>query len=182
MIILVGPSASGKTEICKALCYKYGYHKFITTTTRDIRQGEVPGVDYNFVDKNTFLKMLKEDRFIEHVCYNENYYGTEKKNISLTTVLIVEPNGLESFNNLNDSSIVSFLLSCDKKTRHERMVKRGDQIEKINSRLSLDEVEFKDIKNATYTIDSSVRSINELAEEVHRLYTKKLKSLGLKIQ
>ena len=37
MIILVGASASGKTEICKALCYKYGFKKFVTTTTREQR-------------------------------------------------------------------------------------------------------------------------------------------------
>ena len=46
MIILVGPSASGKTEIAKILIKEYGYQKFVTTTTRNIRINEKDNVDY----------------------------------------------------------------------------------------------------------------------------------------
>ena len=94
MIILVGASASGKTEICKALCYKYGFKKFVTTTTREQRSNEINGVDYFFISKDEFLNKISQDRFIEYVQYNGNYYGTEKNQIDDKTVLIVANSNL----------------------------------------------------------------------------------------
>ena len=56
MIILVGASASGKTEICKALCYKYGFKKFVTTTTRYVQyNGNYYGTEKNQIDDKTVL-------------------------------------------------------------------------------------------------------------------------------
>ena len=90
MIILVGPSASGKTEIAKILTTKYGFKKFVTSTTRAPRVNEINGLDYNFLTEDTFIKMRNNNEFIESTFYNNNYYGTEKKLIDDKTVLIVE--------------------------------------------------------------------------------------------
>ena len=81
MIVLVGASASGKTEVTKVLAKKYNIQKFITHTTRPIRVGEENGVDYFFVTKEEFEELLKQDFFIEHTLYNGNYYGTSKKEV-----------------------------------------------------------------------------------------------------
>ena len=56
MIILCGPSASGKTEVAKLLATKYNIQKAITNTTRPIRVNEVNHVDYHFTSKEEFLK------------------------------------------------------------------------------------------------------------------------------
>ena len=58
MIILVGPSASGKTAIAKHLI-RYGYQKFVTTTTRKKRFGENDGVEYFFFIRVEFKKYIK---------------------------------------------------------------------------------------------------------------------------
>ena len=73
MIVLAGASASGKTEVAKELAKRYGITKVITTTTRNIRVGEVDGRDYFFVSKERFEEMINEGRFVEHTLYNENY-------------------------------------------------------------------------------------------------------------
>ena len=54
MIVLVGASASGKTELAKQLYQTYGYKKCITTTTREPRKNEVDGIDYHFLSQETF--------------------------------------------------------------------------------------------------------------------------------
>ena len=54
MIILVGASASGKTEIAKLIIKKYGFKKMVTTTTRPMRAGEVADIDYHFISKEEF--------------------------------------------------------------------------------------------------------------------------------
>ena len=177
MIILTGASASGKTEVCKSLCFRYGYKKFVTTTTRAPRVGEIDGVDYYFISKEEFLKKIDNNEFIEHVCYNGNYYGTEKIHIEQNAVLVVEPNGLKAFRALNDSSIVSFVLESSQETRKRRMILRGDDIEAINYRLIIDENNFSKEKviDADYFVDSEKVTILKLAEQINDLYNKKRK-------
>lgn len=176
MIILIGPSASGKTEVCKLLCKKYGYKKFVTTTTRDKRVGEIDGIDYNFVSITDFKNLLKNNSLIEYTQYNNNFYGTEKKNIHLNTVLIVDPNGLKSFQQLNNPSIVSFLLTCDKNSRINRMKERKDPIEKINERIKIDKINFSEEKteSANYIISTSNKTIEEITNIVNNLYKDKI--------
>lgn len=90
MIVLTGPSASGKTSIVIKLVKNYGYSKVITTTTRSPRVGEMDGVDYHFVSVIKFLKDKKNNEFIETIFYNGNYYGTTRSEISGKKVLIVD--------------------------------------------------------------------------------------------
>ena len=82
MLILVGPSASGKTEIAKLLDIKYHLTKVITHTTREKRINEKDDVDYHFVSKDDFLIMKINNEFVETTTYNNNYYGTSKKEIA----------------------------------------------------------------------------------------------------
>ena len=58
MLILVGHSASGKTEIANELKRDYDMKKIITYTTRPIRVNEVNGIDYHFVTEEEFLKLI----------------------------------------------------------------------------------------------------------------------------
>ena len=54
IFILVGPSGSGKTLLSNYIHLKYHATEFVSTTTRLPRDGEVNGVDYHFVTKETF--------------------------------------------------------------------------------------------------------------------------------
>ena len=116
MIILVGASASGKTEIAKILARKYGIAKAITHTTRPMRDGEKDGLDYFFVSKEDFQKLLAENFFVEMTLYNENYYGCSKSQVSDNRAVIVDPNGLKAFQKLNDASVISFLVVADEES------------------------------------------------------------------
>ena len=178
MIILVGPSASGKTEIGKALCYKYGFKKFVTTTTRPKRVNEIEDIDYHFITLDQFKENIKNDNFIEYTIYNNNYYGTTKNEISLNTVLILEPDGLKAFNKLNIPSIISFYLECDEETRIKRMKSRLDNPESINERIKLDRSRFLNLEGYDYKINSEKLSINEITEIIYKTYLNKITSLN----
>lgn len=60
MIILVGPSASGKTQIGYSLKKIYGLEKVVTYTTRRMRSGEVNGIDYHLLLKMNFYVLKKK--------------------------------------------------------------------------------------------------------------------------
>lgn len=177
MIILVGPSASGKTEIAKILTTKYGFKKFVTSTTRAPRVNEINGIDYNFLTEDTFIKMRNNNEFIESTFYNNNYYGTEKKLIDDKTVLIVESNGLIAFKLSQYKNIYSYFLNADEIERTERMRKRGDSEEEIHKRIYHDRFKFDTSLNKYIDkfIDEDNKTTDEIAKEIYDDYISRIK-------
>ncbi len=165
MIILIGASASGKTTIAKHLTSNFNFKKFVTTTTRTPRDGEINSIDYNFVNLNTFNDMIKNNEFIEYTFYNGNYYGTEKKSISDNSVLIVEFDGLKAFKTLNNPNIISYFLKSDEHSRILRMRERGDSEENIQSRINHDKFKFNENDYLKY-IDKIIETDNLSIEEI----------------
>ena len=98
MLVLVSPSASGKSAIVKCLTKKYGLEKFITCTTRKVRVGEIDGVDYHFLSEEEFSNLYNNDEFIETVYYNGNYYGTLKREIGMILRELCRRNEVEVIN------------------------------------------------------------------------------------
>lgn len=176
MIILVGASASGKTEVAKLLAKRYGIVKAITTTTRSMRVGERDGVDYFFITKEEFLKRKASNNFVETTQYNGNYYGCSKSQIEDTKAVIVDPNGLKSFLKLNNPSVVTFYLHASDDVRAKRMRSRGDLESSIASRLEGDKVEFAKEKIAPtdFVISTDDKTLDEVTELVYKSYKSKL--------
>ena len=177
MIILIGPSASGKTEIAKKLISTFDYKKFVTTTTRNKRVGEIDGVDYYFISVDEFKENLANNKFIETTIYNNNYYGSYKSEMGDNKVLIVEPNGLKAFQSLNDPHIISFFIDSSEDDRYERMLKRGDEINDIKHRLHNDRKLFYENIKTDFIIINKNKSLEELSNDINNLYLKKIKSL-----
>ncbi len=80
ILVLSGPSGAGKSTLINEIKDKIGEYYFsISTTTRTIREGEIDGVHYHFVDEETFKKGIEDDCFLEHAFVHGNYYGTSMK-------------------------------------------------------------------------------------------------------
>lgn len=176
MIILVGASASGKTEVAKMLHKKYGIVKMITTTTRPMRVGEIHARDYFFVSKDHFQELLAKDHFVEHTCYNNNFYGSGKDQVGSNKCIVVDPMGLKAFQALKNPEIKTFFLLASENKRKERMIGRGDKPVDIQARLIKDRVEFADdkIKNVDLEIDTENLTIEEVCDLVYTTYQKLL--------
>lgn len=176
MMILIGASASGKTEVAKYLAYRHGVQKIITHTTRGKRTHEEDGVDYFFVSKDQFFKLKAKNYFVETTLYNDNFYGTSWKEIAENKCVVVNPNGLDSFLKINDRSIISFYLMADEKTRFNRMIIRGDNLENVRTRIKNDNEEFPEFlkDKVDFAIDTMNASIAEVGEQIFKLYKEKL--------
>lgn len=179
MIILVGASASGKTEVAKLLDSKYHMRKVITHTTRSIRINEKQDVDYHFVSEKDFQLLNANNSFVETTTYNGNHYGTSYAEIDDNKVLIVDPNGLKSFLNLHDPRIITFYLISSEKSRLIHMRERGDSETNIEKRLLNDREKFTDdLKTiCNFVIDSDSSTLSEMADTIFKLYNKSLQSL-----
>ncbi|WP_127717963.1 guanylate kinase [Halobacteriovorax sp. HLS] len=80
IIVIVAPSGTGKSTLIKKIKDSVtSLVESVSYTTRPIRPGEVDGVAYNFIDKDTFLKMKENGEFLEWAEVHSNFYGTSKK-------------------------------------------------------------------------------------------------------
>ncbi|MDY0345709.1 MAG: AAA family ATPase [Bacilli bacterium] len=179
MIILVGASASGKTEIAKILAKKYGIVKAITHTTRSMREGEKHEIDYFFVNKKLFQELADKSFFVEMTMYNDNYYGCSKSQVSDNKAVIVDPNGLRSFLRLDDPSVISFLVVADEEVRYQRMLARGDKKEDALRRIENDRIDFS-MENVGFThhvIINQDNTLEEAADSIYNQYVAALKKI-----
>jgi guanylate kinase len=176
MIILVGASASGKTEIAKRLIKTYGFTKFITHTTRKPRENEENHVDYHFVSLEEFNRLEASSSFIETTNYNGFKYGTSFHEIGPKKVLIVDPNGANSFVKKAPKDVCIFLIETPKEIRKERMLKRKDHLEDIEKRLKHDNLIFaKDqLDRVDYLIENNKTHLATLTKAIYDLYKKSM--------
>jgi len=77
LLVVSSPSGAGKTTLCHRLIDEFPDIVFsVSYTTRERRRGEEEGVDYHFVDDDTFTRMVDAGEFAEWAEVHGNRYGT----------------------------------------------------------------------------------------------------------
>ncbi len=136
LVILSSPSGVGKTTLTKKIQQKYQSFKIsVSHTTRLPRSNEVDGVDYHFISKEKFEKLIQEKKFYEYAKIFENYYGTLKDSVDKTIkkndiLFDIDWQGtkqLSKFKNLNLIKI--FLIPESKEELKNRLIKRNQNTE-----------------------------------------------------
>lgn len=132
LVIISSPSGGGKDSVINALLKVFpNSGRFITTTTRLPRPGNVDGVDYYFVTKEEFENKIKSDEMLEYNIYAGNYYGTEKKYLVEAlnkfdfVFTQIEVNGKHNLDKTGVANISIFLLPEDEEILKRRIEKRG---------------------------------------------------------
>ena len=172
MLVLIGPSASGKTESAKIMINRYPISRVVTCTTRKKRINEIDGFDYHFVTKTKFNQLKRDGYFLETALYNNNYYGTPRNELADDKFIILEPQGLKSFLETSECTIVAIFLKTKESTRRRRMALRKDYPEDIKKRIMADRLEFnlKEIDGLDLIIDTTNVSLSDLADQIYFSY------------
>ena len=66
LLVLSGPSGVGKTSLARQVLAQVDGLFSVSVTTRPQSPQETHGVDYHFVDDETFLTMVDSDELLEH--------------------------------------------------------------------------------------------------------------------
>ncbi|XP_028575311.2 membrane-associated guanylate kinase, WW and PDZ domain-containing protein 1 isoform X20 [Podarcis muralis] len=138
------------------------YRHAVPCTTRPPREGEVPGVDYNFLTVQEFLELEKSGTLLEVGTYEGNYYGTPKPP---SQPLSGKVNNTDALQNLQSGS----KQSTPKRTKsYNDMQNAGivhteneeeDDVPEMNSSFTADSGE-QDEHNTHSTRDSAPPSVN----------------------
>ena len=198
IIIISSPSGAGKTTLCKMLVKKVkNVILSISYTSRNMRLNEVNGKDYYFVSKEKFVRLEKNNHFIETSSNFNNLYGSPIKNIRKSNALNknilfdIDWKGARKIRKRFDSKdiIDIFILPPSVKELRKRLVKRGrDSKNEIKLRLSyaLDEIKHyneynyvlinQNIQNTAKDIINIIKYHDSIKKN-NKLLDKKLKKL-----
>ena len=160
LIVLSGPSGVGKsTVISELLGQRQDIHFSVSFTTRQPRVGEANGVNYNFVDRPEFERMIADGELLEHAEYVGNYYGTslkvieEKLAAGIDVLLDIEVQGAAKVRAKCPEAVLIFISPPSFEELSRRLHGRNtDSEEVISGRLEKARIEFREIPNYDYLV------------------------------
>jgi guanylate kinase len=145
-LILVGKAAAGKDFLKNRLVAK-NFKPGISCTTRLPRHNEVDGVDYHFMTEDQFKETIDSGEMLEHMIFNNWYYGLTKEEFEKADVMIMSKDGLDVLpKHYRDRCMVIFL-DPPRITRVERLEHRNDPNDSIVRRMNTDDKQFEDFRD-----------------------------------
>lgn len=177
LVVYTGYSGVGKGTIMKRLRELDNSVKLsVSCTTRQPRSGETNGVEYFFVSKDEFEKLIEQDGFLEYARYCDNYYGTPEKAVDemldkgYNVFLEIEVQGGMQVMKKRPDCVSIFIAPPSLEELERRLRDRGTEDEEtILKRLSAVEEEKKYQKFYTHTVlnDEVERAADEILSIIH---------------
>lgn len=152
LIVYTGASGVGKGTIMEQLLADNDNLRLsVSATTRAPRPGEVDGVNYHYVTREEFDRMIENDLLLEYAQYCDNMYGTPKASVldliekGFDVMLEIEVKGYEQVKKLFPECVTIFVLPPSIEELERRLRKRGTETDDvIAQRLSraVEEMEY----------------------------------------
>jgi guanylate kinase len=139
-------------------------------TTRPPRMNEKDGVDYHFIDVDTYLSMREGDEWEIDQEFNGWYYGNSKKDFLTSDIILLTPSGIRELSQeIRDTSIIVYL-DIPEPIRYTRLSERNDA-DDVRRRLMSDEEDFKDFLDYDVLLTDS-DTINFIFSDMLRIIRK----------
>ncbi len=136
LVVLSGPSGVGKNAVLSTLRTRNAgrpWHFAVTATTRPKRPNETNGVDYIFLGRDEFHRMVGEGEFLEHAQVYENLYGVPKQQIrdalanGQDVILQVDVQGASTIKGLIPQAVFIFLVPPSMEELRSRLTSRATE-------------------------------------------------------
>lgn len=158
LYVVSAPSGCGKGTILETVL-KNNKNIFysVSATTRSPREGEKDSINYYFLSKDEFQKLIDNNGMLEHACFCDNFYGTPRKQVEeklregYDVILEIETNGAMQIKKNFPDAISIFILPPSVSELRRRLFKRRTETEEvIEKRLSEAKNEISLAKNYDY--------------------------------
>jgi guanylate kinase len=172
IFVVSGPSGSGKSTLIRELRQKVpGLGYSISHTSRPPRGQEKNGVEYHFVSKESFQKMVENGEFVEWAEVYQDLYGTSVSGLrsqitmGLDVIMDIDVQGARNIKDHFKDAILIYVLPPSLEILEKRLRERGTDDEKaIRTRLKKAGKEIKNCVSYDYLLfnDQLDQTVEEL--------------------
>jgi guanylate kinase len=178
LIVISGPSGVGKDTVIKRLLEldpKLRYS--VSYTTRPPRPGELDGVDYRFVNKEEFERLIREDALLEYARYDGHLYGTpivpldQARAAGYDIVLKIDVQGAEQVRRRAPDALRIFLAPPNMDELLRRRTERHSESPRdqtARQRIALDEMALAPNFDQVVVNDDLEGAVQEVLEIIQR--------------
>ncbi len=173
LIVISGPAGSGKGTVVRLLLQDENYKVSVSTTSRQPRADDIPGVTYNFVSRDEFIDMIANGELAEFAEYVGNFYGTPIKSIEAlmqsgkNVILEIETQGALQIKSKFPEALLIWLSPPDYQTLDTRLRGRGTNTDDdINQRLTAAKRELQFLNYYDFIVINEKGKADEAAENI----------------
>lgn len=168
-----GPSGTGKGTICARILETEDIFLSVSSTTREIRKGEIDGETYNYTTRENFERMIADGEMLEYAEYSGNYYGTPKAAVEemlskgRNVLLEIEPQGALKVKAAFPEAVLVFVAPPSLTELRKRLTERGrESEEQINERIAAAKWELEQAYKYSYVVvnDELDECVNEVSD------------------
>jgi guanylate kinase len=177
LFIVSAPSGTGKTTLVERLVTRVaGLRMSRSYTSRAARPGEQDGVDYNFISRERFERMVEAGAFLEWADVFGNYYGTSAADTDAVlaggedVVLVIDVQGARQVRERGIESVGIFVLPPSADVLEQRLRGRSqDSDDQIRRRLETARREVGEFVRYEYVVvNDTVEAAVERLEAIVR--------------
>ena len=178
LFTISAPSGAGKTSLVKALLSRKqsSLSVSVSHSTRNMRPGEIDGVDYHFVSVDKFEQMVADNQFLEHASVFDNYYGTARASVEVMldsgkhVILEIDWQGARQVKERMPETICIFILPPSREALEQRLVDRATEDRKaIDRRMMEADSEMSHYGDAEFVVinEEFERALYDLESITH---------------
>jgi guanylate kinase len=141
LFVISAPSGAGKTSICRAILQRFPkLRQSVSYTTRTMRPGEQDGVDYRFVSREVFDRMVAANAFAEWAEVHGNRYGTARATLETVSdegadvLLEIDIQGAEQLRSSGLGGVFIFILPPTMRELRKRLDCRNTDDDQVIAR------------------------------------------------
>lgn len=182
LVVISGPSGVGKDTVLQRLKSRgIAFHYVVTATTRPKRAEEVDGVDYQFVSKDEFARMINDGELLEYAIVYDDYKGIPKEQVrqgmasGKDVIMRIDVQGAKTIRGLAPEALLIFLSTRSEQALIDRLKARETESDEALSlriataRQELGQIELFDylVINDRYRLEETVDTILAIVKAEH---------------
>lgn len=179
LVVLSGPSGVGKdAALAELKGWDRHWHFVVTATTRPQRPGEQDGVDYIFLDTETFLAMKNRDEFLECAEVYGRWYGVPRSQViqgfqeGKDVILKIDVQGADTVRRLAPGAVFIFMLPASFQELQERLAGRmTESSSELDLRLKTAAEEMKQASKFDYRVVNRDGGLERAVAQIDAIIT-----------
>ncbi|MGH2634399.1 MAG: guanylate kinase [Tepidiformaceae bacterium] len=176
VVVLHGPAGVGKDSVIGLLRQRSPIHRATSSTTRQPRAGEVPGVDYHFLSVDDFEAGIAAGQFIEWARVYDDLKGVHVSEVTgpmdagQDLIIRTDVQGARTWRQKLEGAVFVFLMAEDREVLRERLIHRGSETaSSLERRLAEIDEEIDDMPNNDYVVYNHKDALDQAVEDLEAI-------------